>query len=193
MSSTRSMLVANGDDCLDGCVAAEGRDVNRGWVVLGVFKSSLRENLDGAIGVVGGGELDSGLTKQHARTLIQAVCLRDLLSFLSLDDFGLIMINGILEIGVPSFDEEGTSDEGIKEKENYGSYLMVESYGFKDRWSRYGFCSVVEANILCHGSIFLRVQGKQSEYEFLTYTPRKRIITAWDVMYILRFIKRLVP
>ncbi|GKC12004.1 hypothetical protein Tco_1008786 [Tanacetum coccineum] len=43
MSSTGSMLIANGDDCLDGCVGAGGGEVNGGGVVLCVFKSSLRE------------------------------------------------------------------------------------------------------------------------------------------------------
>ncbi|GJX39261.1 hypothetical protein Tco_0252564 [Tanacetum coccineum] len=49
-----SMLIANGDDYLDGCVGVRGREVNGGEVVLGVVKSCLRENPDGATGVVGG-------------------------------------------------------------------------------------------------------------------------------------------
>ncbi|GJS13168.1 hypothetical protein Tco_0407640 [Tanacetum coccineum] len=54
MSSMGSMLIANGDDYLDGCVGVRGREVNGGEVVLGVVKSCLRENPDGATGVVGG-------------------------------------------------------------------------------------------------------------------------------------------
>ncbi|GJW93473.1 MAK10-like protein [Tanacetum coccineum] len=54
MSSTGSMLIANGDDCLDGYVGAGGGEVNGREVVLGVFKSSLRENPGGAIGVIRG-------------------------------------------------------------------------------------------------------------------------------------------
>ncbi|GKA91499.1 hypothetical protein Tco_0813369 [Tanacetum coccineum] len=53
-SLTGSMLIANGDDCLNGCVGAEGGYVNERGVVLGVFKSSLEENPSRAIGVVGG-------------------------------------------------------------------------------------------------------------------------------------------
>ncbi|GJR58033.1 hypothetical protein Tco_1500195 [Tanacetum coccineum] len=37
--------------------------------------------------------------RQHARTLIRAVHLRDFISFLSLDDFGMVMIKEKLEIG----------------------------------------------------------------------------------------------
>ncbi|GJW93474.1 hypothetical protein Tco_0173146 [Tanacetum coccineum] len=54
MSSTGSMLIANGDDCLDGYMGARGGKVNKRGVVLGVFKSSLGENSGGAIGVIRG-------------------------------------------------------------------------------------------------------------------------------------------
>ncbi|GJV29138.1 hypothetical protein Tco_1385586 [Tanacetum coccineum] len=51
MSSTSSMLMANGDDYLEGWVGARGREVKGGGVVLGVAKSLLEENINCAIGV----------------------------------------------------------------------------------------------------------------------------------------------
>ncbi|GKG33895.1 hypothetical protein Tco_0434054 [Tanacetum coccineum] len=54
MSSTGSMFMVNGEDCLEGWVGAGGGEVKGGGVVLGVVKSSLGEKPGGAIGVVGG-------------------------------------------------------------------------------------------------------------------------------------------
>ncbi|GJR35927.1 hypothetical protein Tco_1211611 [Tanacetum coccineum] len=54
MISMVSMLIANGDDCLDGLADAKGGEVNEGRVILGVDKSCPRENPRCAIGVVGG-------------------------------------------------------------------------------------------------------------------------------------------
>ncbi|GJY55433.1 hypothetical protein Tco_0454548 [Tanacetum coccineum] len=52
--STGSKLIAKGDVCLEGCVGVRGGEVNRGGVDLGVVKSCLEENPDGAIEKVGG-------------------------------------------------------------------------------------------------------------------------------------------
>ncbi|GKB38075.1 hypothetical protein Tco_0883017 [Tanacetum coccineum] len=49
-----SILMVNGDDCLEGWVGARGGEVKGCGVVLGVVKSSPGENPSGAIGVIGG-------------------------------------------------------------------------------------------------------------------------------------------
>ncbi|GJS40211.1 putative reverse transcriptase domain-containing protein [Tanacetum coccineum] len=71
-------------------VGAEGEEVKGGDVVLEVTKREKWWN---------GGELDGGLMRQHARTLIRAVRFRVLFSFLSLDDFSMVMIKELLEFG----------------------------------------------------------------------------------------------
>ncbi|GKB73400.1 hypothetical protein Tco_0934812 [Tanacetum coccineum] len=52
--SMSSKLIAKGDVCLEGCVGVGGGEVNGGGVDLGVVKSCVGENPDGAIGEVGG-------------------------------------------------------------------------------------------------------------------------------------------
>ncbi|GKE44600.1 hypothetical protein Tco_1471884, partial [Tanacetum coccineum] len=88
ISSTGSKLIANGEDCLDGCDGAGRGEVNGGWVDLGVFKSGDKFWL--------GGEAGRGLTKQQARTLIQAVLLKALALFLSLFVFVMVNVSKIL-------------------------------------------------------------------------------------------------
>ncbi|GJY39208.1 hypothetical protein Tco_0425572 [Tanacetum coccineum] len=78
ISSTGSKLIANGEDCLDGCDGAGRGEVNGGdkfWL---------------------GGEAGRGLTKQQARTLIQAVLLKALALFLSLFVFVMVNVSKIL-------------------------------------------------------------------------------------------------
>ncbi|GKF39595.1 hypothetical protein Tco_0119656 [Tanacetum coccineum] len=54
ISSTRSKLIAIGEDCLDGCDGAGRGEVNGGGVVLGVFKSLLSEIPGEVMGERGG-------------------------------------------------------------------------------------------------------------------------------------------
>ncbi|GKB14596.1 hypothetical protein Tco_0848519 [Tanacetum coccineum] len=111
MSSTGSMLMANGDDCLEGWVGAECEEVKGGDVVLEVTKREKWWN---------GGELDGGLMRQHARTLIRAVRFRVLFSFLSLDDFGMVMIKELLEFG-----NEDAIEEMAIYRWTYACHLML--------------------------------------------------------------------
>ncbi|GJT28404.1 hypothetical protein Tco_0908679 [Tanacetum coccineum] len=83
-------------------------------------------------------------------------------------DFGIVMIKVLLEI----------RDEDAMEKMVIYRWIHAHS---KTIGRGKGFIVWSRQSILYLGSIFLRVHGNQSEYEFLKYTPRKRIITARDV------------